>query len=966
MLTCRPASRLRSLPSRAVASRASLSATRHYQQTRTFFRFGIWSSYIDPEVRSELRRRYRARHRYPGILNHELPWEQQPATTSGPQSSSHRAATSPGPPPNAKRGARRGPEKNGTTSSPDLWDSFDSWRSQVDQIVHLWSKEFAPGSGRTKTDCDRQVWRSHGGINHDLHPRASTLESSPETDYVIDPITNRRISKKDYESRGSGLETPVDASKSYSPHIAGFEPPATEEERQPVHSDGGPPPAELRKYAEIPLDDPLPTEPPTPPLDVKDTSSQSVKYRDEYALNHLPPEDPPEQYDDLHRYKFSASAGPTEESVGDSAGAGQTYDDLDQYRPTKYDDIFPDLPGGRREAKEIHGGQEQQINAPWYDASMANHQKSYQVDPPSRYHALQANGPFIYKETIENVEGQKKYEYELKQYRNLKLDDIKDSSEPSTTYNDLQRYESPTFNDPVSSNQPGEDYGDLNRYRPTQFDNFNSTPSLEQDIVAKCLKEFDEKESRPDSSDSIDPYYWGIQGKLPKMALPDGHVFAGKATETAVPQRVSLSENYEAQDSLDERMDSHNRQSDAVDNRVRDHLQQTRPKANDEGSRSATKSFTGHYIRDFPEDFSGPSCTMNSPSEDFDAKYAQQVGAEVQASEKGYADPLTMAANSSRLESTLDRLQARSRLEPALDRCNGRNAIASEGEATDDYSKKPQGLEISYAEECGEPTAPVYMKSYGGEPGQVKRRPGEPETGRQSSEVVYDEDSCYHRDPEIDGLPTKCSPESTSESARSDEPTIYKILAYDPTMQTINVAETTSVKPDQASALSPTEVLLRLSNPAKFFPHFAPLQAEGFEIVSGSGDILVFRKVRSAKPTRNINGIPVNPIDMMGMPTVLPAGAFASPTGFINYDIPRVEEEAPATAFRSNINVRREEPVFSGPKSSASQEGPRRKKSVVRRVLLGGVWVAGISYALGVVGEYFVTGGMDGKGPTGF
>jgi hypothetical protein len=78
------------------------------------------------------------------------------------------------------------------------------------------------------------------------------------------------------------------------------------------------------------------------------------------------------------------------------------------------------------------------------------------------------------------------------------------------------------------------------------------------------------------------------------------------------------------------------------------------------------------------------------------------------------------------------------------------------------------------------------------------------------------------------------------------EPTIYKILAYDPTMQSISTADTTSIVADSASPLTPAEVLLRLSNPTKFFPHFEPLQAQGYEIVSGSGDVLVFRKVRPA------------------------------------------------------------------------------------------------------------------------
>ena len=76
--------------------------------------------------------------------------------------------------------------------------------------------------------------------------------------------------------------------------------------------------------------------------------------------------------------------------------------------------------------------------------------------------------------------------------------------------------------------------------------------------------------------------------------------------------------------------------------------------------------------------------------------------------------------------------------------------------------------------------------------------------------------------------------------------------------------------------------------------------------------------------------------------------------------------------------MRREEPVFSGPKSETSRgysgdgakaggEGRRRKGlGIGRRMLLTGAWVGGISYALGVMAEFFITGGADGKGPTGF
>ncbi|RDW79553.1 hypothetical protein BP6252_04191 [Coleophoma cylindrospora] len=200
-----------------------------------------------------------------------------------------------------------------------------------------------------------------------------------------------------------------------------------------------------------------------------------------------------------------------------------------------------------------------------------------------------------------------------------------------------------------------------------------------------------------------------------------------------------------------------------------------------------------------------------------------------------------------------------------------------------------------------------------------------------------------------------------------EEPNLYKILAYDPTMQTINTAEATSIVSDTAAPLTPAEVLLRLSNPSKFFPHFGPLQAQGYEIVSGSGDVLVFRKVRAATPEDSQIGKTrkkvVNPIDGTESRPMVATGNFASPTGFVNHDMP-VDP-----SFKSNIDVRREEPVFSGTKStwSVTADSKKRKsKGHAKRLLLGAFWVGACSYAVGVVSEFFRTGGIDGRGPVGF
>lgn len=107
----------------------------------------------------------------------------------------------------------------------------------------------------------------------------------------------------------------------------------------------------------------------------------------------------------------------------------------------------------------------------------------------------------------------------------------------------------------------------------------------------------------------------------------------------------------------------------------------------------------------------------------------------------------------------------------------------------------------------------------------------------------------------------------------------------------------------------------------------------------------------------------MNPID--GMQPIAATGNFASPTGFVNYDRPdaAVEQQKP---FKSNINVRREEEVFSGKSSwSDDRRGERKKMGLGKSVLVGGVMVGGASYAVGVVSDYLKSGKKDVKGSRG-
>ncbi|OBT66148.1 hypothetical protein VE03_05160 [Pseudogymnoascus sp. 23342-1-I1] len=208
----------------------------------------------------------------------------------------------------------------------------------------------------------------------------------------------------------------------------------------------------------------------------------------------------------------------------------------------------------------------------------------------------------------------------------------------------------------------------------------------------------------------------------------------------------------------------------------------------------------------------------------------------------------------------------------------------------------------------------------------------------------------------------------------AQNPTVYKILAYSPETQSVLITETTSVvPPGNRKPLSPAAVLPRLKNPARFLPHIAPLLNEGYEIASGDGHVLVFRKVRDGPPL----GIPAaktetdtqarkmtNPID--GMQSIRPAtGNFASPTGFVNHDLPEYHIKSGTETGQDGQNYDGSESSWKDQEWHDRAARRQKGKKKVKRLLIGAVWVGGLSYAVGVVAEFFRTGGTEGKGAVG-
>ena len=253
----------------------------------------------------------------------------------------------------------------------------------------------------------------------------------------------------------------------------------------------------------------------------------------------------------------------------------------------------------------------------------------------------------------------------------------------------------------------------------------------------------------------------------------------------------------------------------------------------------------------------------------------------------------------------------------------------------------------------------------------------------QEPKIVLDE--------KIDRIATSTEAQPTSTSIQWADPALYKILAYDSGNDIVTVVTTSSTFTENESAISISRALSQLYQPARFVPHFAALQSEGFQVISATKDLLVFRKViqpstskeSSNEPLPEITPevapapvrAPINPIDGTQRPAFsIPTGNFASPTGFVNYDPVLTPEEL--SSYRSSSSaesaqeagqdttasptqrVRRQEPVFSGSdryyyRSEKSYRKDRRRawRRRVRFALAVGGTSAALVYALGVGAE---------------
>ncbi|KAI6913128.1 hypothetical protein KC318_g1857 [Hortaea werneckii] len=96
---------------------------------------------------------------------------------------------------------------------------------------------------------------------------------------------------------------------------------------------------------------------------------------------------------------------------------------------------------------------------------------------------------------------------------------------------------------------------------------------------------------------------------------------------------------------------------------------------------------------------------------------------------------------------------------------------------------------------------------------------------------------------------TRDVPPAAGSGIEWESPPLYKVLAYDSGNDKFSTATTITPAFSGATVETPISIpqaLSQLYQPARFVSRFAELQREGFQVIHGTRDLLVFKKVRTA------------------------------------------------------------------------------------------------------------------------
>ncbi|KAF4438673.1 hypothetical protein F53441_12746 [Fusarium austroafricanum] len=597
-----------------------------------------------------------------------------------------------------------------------------------------------------------------------------------------------------------------------------------------------------------------------------------------------PAEDFASKYDDLHKYgpvHWNEPDGlrePTPEELS------KNYDDLHLYGAVRHNEPDGLRPLTAEEMskhyKDTHMYAARDLSPPVERVHPEEASKAYK-DIPGYHNFENADSPA----RIHPEEASKKYA-DLGAYASFENDGQTERMHPeeaSKQYKDLYKYPSVGFEEAirvkhVHPEELTKHYTDLGSYRPSGFVSQAQAYPVNPEEASKVYQDLHKynavRHNEPNGKMSIplDEVARGLREFDSKAGSQDSPDTTPNTYGT--PNRSTPGSTETKIDPVDPESAEAIRAAvlrRAYENSQRaksQSLSGTKDQVESQLSSSGPK-LTGNYTRDFPEDFVTSWSKDNSPSKsalcpnNYSGKLAPVK--EVSNATEDDVEPGSMD-ESFPIED--------SKLQPALDRYTGRVY-------KDHYSHVPQGLQTSYSEECGRSTMPVMEKHYAQQKAKAMDKPNE-------------------------------KPNTVS----------YKILAFDPTSKMMSVAQVNSVVGANDSPMAVPDALVKLAHPAKFLPYFKSLQNQGYEVISGSAHMLVFRQMRPASESPNVGGSTFDDMVSRG-------GVFSTSDD------------------------------TQGPKDQRSK--PSKKRRIGRNVLMGTVGVAAMTYAAAMVTKDLNTKGQGNK-----
>ncbi|GAB1744096.1 hypothetical protein NU219Hw_g1127t1 [Hortaea werneckii] len=144
---------------------------------------------------------------------------------------------------------------------------------------------------------------------------------------------------------------------------------------------------------------------------------------------------------------------------------------------------------------------------------------------------------------------------------------------------------------------------------------------------------------------------------------------------------------------------------------------------------------------------------------------------------------------------------------------------------------------------------------------EIARQERDAHEAQASSSLVKDKNIVDDASPKL--IPTELASKQNENPTTSEvppaaggieweSPPLYKVLAYDSGNDKFSTATTTTPAFSGATVETPISIpqaLSQLYQPARFVSHFAELQREGYQVIHGTRDLLVFKKVKTSNGT---------------------------------------------------------------------------------------------------------------------